>query len=60
MLVKICLLMQLQVLSWEVITAINVAIEVALACMPLWLVWKLQTDKWRKAVVVMIFSLRVP
>lgn len=52
--------MEMQVLSWEVITAFNVITEVIIGLMPFWLVWNLQTDRSRKAAVVTVFSLRVP
>jgi len=54
------LLNELQVLSWEAVAALNVITELVIAVMPLWLVWNLQTDRSRKAAVVMVFSLRTP
>lgn len=46
-------------MSWAVITAFNVAIEVMLGLFPFWLVWNLQTNRQRKVTVVLIFSLRL-
>lgn len=49
-----------QYLSWQVITAFNVIIELALLAFPVWLVWGLQTDLKRKITVVAVFWLRLP
>jgi hypothetical protein len=47
-------------IAWEVITAFNVAIEVLIFAMPVWLVWDLQTDLSKKVTVVLVFSMRLP
>lgn len=46
-------------LTWQVITAVNVAIELGLLAIPVWLVWSLQTNFSRKLTVVAVFGLRV-
>lgn len=47
-------------LSWQVITAFNILIEVALLMFPIWLVWGLRTNLSRKITVVVVFWLRLP
>ena len=50
----------MQFLRWQVISAFDIAIEIALVGMVIYLVWALQAPVMKKAIVVGAFAFRLP
>ena len=50
----------LQLLRWQLVTAVDVVDEAALFAVAVWLVWSLQMPRRLKATVVLAFALRLP
>ena len=48
-----------QFLRWQTISAVDIATEIGLVAMSIFLVWDLRTSVSKKAVVVCAFSFRL-
>lgn len=49
-----------QLLRWQILVAIDIAIEAVLILLSFFLVWKLQMEWQKKAIVVLGFAFRLP